>query len=353
MCSLTSYTLSTPCTLRQKYQASHTAILYNLNNPTNASQFFQILLTDSLEMPQLSFVTLDVFTRKRFAGNPLAVVRIPSGQDVSTEQMQAIAREFNLSETLFLHEGQSGEDGITEWRVRIFVTTAEIPFAGHPTIGASCYALGTLANNAKKGRLICNAGPIEVDYADGVAKASIPHNFHRHVQHEYTAEQIYGLHPSLKKAARPPKSIDVVSPVKGMNFVCIELSDLETLGLVDTSGPYPELPGDEGWAEGLWGSFLYVVTDESNDKVEVRTRMLQASLEDPATGSASCGLSALLATKMKLGRKVKFEITQGVEMGRQSDIGVSLTLKDSMDGLESVVLRGSSVKVMEGVVEYD
>ena len=305
-------------------------------------------------MPQLSFVTLDVFTTNRFAGNPLAIVRVPPGQDVSTEQMQIMAREFNLSETLFIHEGESGKDGVMEWRVRIFVTTAEIPFAGHPTIGASCYALGTLADNAKKGRLICNAGPIEVDYADGVAKASIPHNFHRHVEHRYTPDQVYALHPSLKKAAQAPKSIDVASPVKGMNFVCIELADLETLGLVDTSGPVMELPGDKEWAGGLWASFLYVVTDASNaDSVKVRARMIQGSLEDPATGSASCALSALLAMKLALGRSVKFEITQGVEMGRQSDIGVSLTLNESMDELESVVLSGCSVKVMEGMVEYN
>ena len=305
-------------------------------------------------MPQLQFVTLDVFTLKRFAGNQLAVVQIPSDQDVSTEQMQTIAREFNLSETLFIHEQQTGQDGGPEWRVRIFVTTAEIPFAGHPTIGASCYALGTLANNARKGRLICNAGPIEVDYADGVAKASIPHNFHHHTEHKYTPGQVYTLHPALKKAARFPRSIDVVSPVKGMNFVCIELPDLETLGLVDTSGPNPELPGDDGWAEGLWGSFLYVVTDSSEEGlVKVRTRMIQGPLEDPATGSASCGLSALLAMKMKLGRSIKFELTQAVEMGRQSDIGVVVTLTDSMKELESVVLSGSSVKVMEGSIEYN
>jgi predicted PhzF superfamily epimerase YddE/YHI9 len=76
-------------------------------------------------------------------------------------------------------------------------------------------------------------------------------------------------------------------------------------------------------------------------------------MEDPATGSASCGLSALLAMKLKLGKNTTFEITQAVEMGRQSDIGVVITLKDSMDAVESMELSGSSVKVMEGTVEYD
>lgn len=307
-------------------------------------------------MPQLSFVTLDVFTRTRYLGNPLAIVRIPPGQDVSTESMQTIAQEFNLSETLFIHEGQTGNDGTTEWRVRIFVTNAEIPFAGHPTIGASVYALGTLANNARKGRLICNAGPIEVDYADGVAKASIPHNYHHHLEHKVSEDEVYALHPALKKAAHPPKAMDLVSPVKGMNFVCIELPDLETLGLIDFSGPVPSLPLDKDWDVGLIGSFLYVITDPGSpgaETVKVRARMLIGSLEDPATGSASCGLSALLAMKLKLGRTTKFEITQAVEMGRKSDIGVLLTLKEGLEEVEKCELSGSAVKVMEGVVEYD
>lgn len=88
-------------------------------------------------MPQFPFVTLDVFTQARYAGNPLALVRLPQNHGVSDERMQGIAREFNLSETIFLHEGRVGEDGVPEWRVRIFLTTSEIPFAGEA--GALCY----------------------------------------------------------------------------------------------------------------------------------------------------------------------------------------------------------------------
>lgn len=87
-------------------------------------------------MPRLHFVTLDVFTSTRYLGNPLAVVRIPKDQQqhVSSEQMQRVAREFNLSETIFLvengDEGGSGGGGVPEWRVRIFLTHDEITFAG-------------------------------------------------------------------------------------------------------------------------------------------------------------------------------------------------------------------------------
>ena len=81
-------------------------------------------------MPQLPFVTLDVFTQERYRGNPLGVVQVPAGKAITDEQMQIVAREFNLSETIFVRQRQDGSDGISEWRVRIFLKDAEVPFAG-------------------------------------------------------------------------------------------------------------------------------------------------------------------------------------------------------------------------------
>ncbi|KAK3680575.1 hypothetical protein LTR37_021152 [Vermiconidia calcicola] len=310
-------------------------------------------------MPQLEFVTVDVFTKTRFTGNPLAIVKVPADRDVSTEQCLEITREFSLSETLFLHEQQTGNDGVPEWRVRIFIAApAEIPFAGHPTIGAACYALSTLAKGAQKGRLICNAGPIGIQYTDGVARAAIPHNYHRHSEHAFKPEEVYGSHEVMIRACGKAKAIDIVSPVKGMNFIAIELPDLEALALENNAlGPQPKPRLDEEWDEGFSGSLLYVITNAStcNDDgvVKLRTRMIEGAFEDPATGSASCGVCALLAMKLKLGRTTKFELTQGVEMGRKSDIGVLLTLNESMDAVERIELSGSAVKVMEGRLEYE
>jgi PhzF family phenazine biosynthesis protein len=78
----------------------------------------------------LSFVTVDVFTNDRYKGNPLAIVHVREEDEPSTEAMQLIAREFNLSETVFLYAGRQGADGVQEWRMRIFITEAELPFAG-------------------------------------------------------------------------------------------------------------------------------------------------------------------------------------------------------------------------------
>ncbi|KAK5132537.1 hypothetical protein LTR08_008854 [Meristemomyces frigidus] len=301
-------------------------------------------------MPSLSFVTVDVFTTERFAGNPLAVVNVPKGHVLTTEQMQRMAKEFNLSETVILHEGVTGDDGVPEWSVRIFLTDAEVPFAGHPTIGTACYALGTLAKNAGKGRLLCKAGPIDVDYEDGRAKASIPHNVHLHRDAQFNTAQLYGLQPALGDAGAP-KAIDIVSPVNGMSFICAELPSLEALAAIEMSAkPKPQL--DEGWDTGFVGSYFYVVLKHESGGMELRTRMIEGSFEDPATGSAACALSAFLAMKQRA-RTMSFTITQGVEMGRKSDIGVHVTLKESLDAVEKVELIGSAVKVMEGSIEYE
>ncbi|KAF1968133.1 Diaminopimelate epimerase-like protein [Bimuria novae-zelandiae CBS 107.79] len=81
----------------------------------------------------LEYAIIDVFTDKRYAGNPLAVVRVPASCKLTQDQKQNIAKEFNLSETTFLHEPK--EDETNSWSVDIFMVNAELPFAGHPTIG--------------------------------------------------------------------------------------------------------------------------------------------------------------------------------------------------------------------------
>jgi PhzF family phenazine biosynthesis protein len=136
---------------------------------------------------KLDFVTVDVFTDKPYEGNPLAIVRIPHGVSVTQDQKQRIAREFNLSETTFLHENASDADG-DKWTVDIFMTSKELPFAGHPTVGTACYVLSRTAEERgiKDGVISAGfqlkAGPVGLRYdvARRTAKAAIPHNVHVH-----------------------------------------------------------------------------------------------------------------------------------------------------------------------------
>jgi PhzF family phenazine biosynthesis protein len=134
---------------------------------------------------QLDFVTVDVFTSKPYEGNPLAIIRIPSGTTVTQEQKQTIAREFNLSETTFLHENVDGAQDDT-WTVDIFMTSQELPFAGHPTVGTACYVLGRTAeergirDGVMEASFRLKAGPVGLRYdvAKRTAKASIPHDLY-------------------------------------------------------------------------------------------------------------------------------------------------------------------------------
>jgi PhzF family phenazine biosynthesis protein len=232
---------------------------------------------------------------------------------------------------------------------------AELPFAGHPTIGTLCYALGSLAApGTTKGRLQIPAGTVEAEFAANVARAAIPHNVHLHRESPFSVADIEALQPSLR--GKRLLGIDTVSPVLGMNFVCVELEDLEALAVVECTGRRAAVKLDAEWDVGFVGALFYVrIGEEDVDggkRVKLRTRMIEGNLEDPATGSASCALSAFLSLKGRE-RRVEYELTQGVEMGRQSDIGISVTLNDALDGVERLEMSGSSVKVMEGKVEYE
>lgn len=147
---------------------------------------YQSVISDTLTMTspsQLDFVTVGVFTSQPYGGNPLAIVRIPPGRTLNQEQKQTIAREFNLSETTFLHEHADGaaED---QWTVDIFMTSRELPFAGHPTVGTACYVLGRTArergvsSGVMEASFNLKAGRVGLRYDCGkkTAKASIPHD---------------------------------------------------------------------------------------------------------------------------------------------------------------------------------
>lgn len=224
---------------------------------------------------------------------------------------------------------------------------------GHPTIGAAVHALSTLSPSPR-GRLIANAGPIDLNFAANIAQASIPHNLHIHTRYPFTPEQVRALQPALRDIVRDQSQITVASPVKGMSFVMVELPDLEALGKVTTSAkPSPELDDYDDWNTGFSGSYFYVVTGTTNPSTtHLRTRMIEGLMEDAATGSAACALTSVLALRQASTATHSFQVTQGVEMGRKSDIGVTVTLAADRESVEKVELSGSAVKVMEGVVEF-
>jgi trans-2,3-dihydro-3-hydroxyanthranilate isomerase len=304
-------------------------------------------------MDQYDYVTLDVFTRTRFRGNPLAVIADARGLDGAA--MQAIAREFNYSEITFVLPPRKAENSA---EVRIFTPTMELPFAGHPNVGTA-FALaraGTVFGKAVGDRLRFEekAGIVEVtvrrDAEGRVTGAAIvapqPLTIGERFAPDLLAPMI-GLSPSdIATGRHAPLFLSVALP-----FLVAELPDLETLARAKPEAPlFAEAEAGLSPIDGRLSVFVYVRPDDT--PLDLRARMfapLDNIPEDPATGSASAALAAFIATGETGGvDTVKLTITQGVEMGRESVIRLSVPLVGGRPA--SVEVAGDCVEVMRGVL---
>lgn len=322
----------------------------------------------------LNFVTVDVFTKDRYKGNPLAIVYIPRLWSVDQARKQAVAREFNLSETVFLHDG---EDESLDRKIDIFLPNIEIPFAGHPTIGTIFCICADKTSRSSSGEnltIYTKAGPIAAsfDHEKRLATASIPHKFHIHrssVHWKSIAEVQLALmesrkldgHQSLeawtRRANGSETTFPIVSIVDGMSFVLVDFPQVDDY-LVKVRVGYPSIDPeatrlDEGWSSSVLAPYYYVILPAQEDKtIRVRTRMIMPNVgEDPATGSAAAALSSYLALQRgQSSYTYTYEIEQGVEMGRRSEIGVKVTLDESGKLVKEVLLSGTATPVMKGTL---
>ena len=291
-------------------------------------------------MRRYSFVTVDVFTDSRFGGNPLAVFTDADG--LSDAEMQALAREFNLSETTFV---LPPDDPANTAKVRIFTPAAEMPFAGHPNVGTG-WVLADQGRDRDNVLLFEEkAGLVRVEVTRGpdgrpggaVIAAPQPLSLGIEVPVEVVAA-CAGLAPDdvLTAAHRP-----VVASL-GVGFVVAEVAP-EALGRAayDLAAFRRSAAGDPALRNRL-ELLLY-----ARDGAGLRTRMfapLAGVPEDPATGSAAVALGALL---LSLGAEEEgaWEIVQGVELGRPSLLQV--TARRGPDGIRATV-GGGCVQVLRG-----
>ena len=300
---------------------------------------------------QLTFHTLDVFTNHRFGGNPLAVVL---GADaLSTEQMQTITREFNLSETIFV---MKPEDPANTAKVRIFFPGGEMSFAGHPTVG--CAVL--LAEMKYKAGCSFET-EIRLEEGAGLVPVKVSR---------------IGDHPRAQFTA-PVVPFAVVLPLPSVALVAKALSlEPEDIGFeshnirVHQGGPrFFHVPvktraalarcvvAEPHWSEmitalGVDNAHVYTRGGD-NPKTNFRARMFAPTggiPEDPATGSATALLAAQLlkAEALKDGRHT-WQLEQGYEMGRPSDLFLETDV--SAGKLTAVRVAGQAVKVMQGMLE--
>ena len=295
-------------------------------------------------MASFPYETVDVFTDRPFGGNQLAVFTDARG--LSDAQMQSLAAEMNYSETTFV---LPPDDPANDARVRIFHRTAEMPFAGHPNVGTAC----VLARHGRDRNGVLRfeqmAGLVEIaverDAAGAVTGAVI------------AAPQALSLGIELPvegiAACAGVSASDIVTsghtPVQaslGVKFVLAQVAPAALAGATPDIAAFRKLEGQNPELQGRLSLFLY-----ARDGNAIRARMfapLAGTWEDPATGSASATLGALLLS-LDGGDEAAYSITQGVEMGRPSRLFASADKRDG--AVVAVRVGGHAVTVMQGRLE--
>lgn len=293
-------------------------------------------------MASYDYLTLDVFTTRRFGGNPLAV--FPDARGLDTATMQALAAEINYSETTFV---LPPDDPANTARVRIFNRIAEMPFAGHPNVGTG-FALAHLGKVSEPVlRFEELAGLVEVRLAGAPGAptgAEIDAPQPLQLLGELPAAEIaacLSLDPAqLVLDAHPP-----VRATVGVDFVFVEVAADALAAAAPDVTAFRRVETMRDDLAGRISIFLYA-RDGASD---VRARMfapISGTWEDPATGSANATLAAL---RLSLGDSdtLAYHSVQGVEMGRESRLSVRAWRTDA--GIRASV-GGGCVPVFRGSV---
>ncbi|MBL6613571.1 MAG: PhzF family phenazine biosynthesis protein [Reyranella sp.] len=294
-------------------------------------------------MPTFSFVTVDVFTNSRFGGNPLAV--FPDASGLTDEQMQSLAAEFNLSETTFV---LPPSDPANTARVRIFNRTAEMPFAGHPNVGTGWVLAGM--GRARDGLLRFEeiAGLVEVR-ADrpGSVTIAAPQPL------SLGAEMPVALVAGCVGISESEVLVDAHRPVAasvGNSFVIAQVTpDALTRAAPDVARFRAAVQAFPSLGPRRLPLYLYAHDGRSGGVTRLRARMfspLSGTIEDAATGSAATPLAALLLS-LSEDNEARYDITQGVEMGRPSLL--ACTAHRAADGIRASV-GGGCVPVLKGEI---
>ncbi|MGH9461213.1 MAG: PhzF family phenazine biosynthesis protein [Vicinamibacteria bacterium] len=302
---------------------------------------------------QVRFIQADVFTDRPFAGNPLAIV--PDGSGLTTDEMQAIAREMNLSETTFVLPAAGPA---AAFRLRIFTPTSELPVAGHPVVGA-CFILaqrGRVKLNEGTNRIFqeCGAGVLPVDihvHEGNVARVYMTQarpQFLKSTTNRALLAAAVGLDedrllpdglPAQVVSTGIPQLLVPVQGLKDLEEIEVDQAALRTV------------------FETLETQFFMIFTRQTvQPNSTVHARMFAPTLgvpEDPASGSAAGALGAYLVRHgvMEAHATTHLIVEQGYEMGRPSTIYVEVD-KALDGGPGEIRVGGQAVEVAEGILKF-
>ena len=298
---------------------------------------------------QIPFVTVDVFTDRKFGGNPLAV--IPDGRGLTGAQMQAIAGEFNLAETTFVLPPR--EQAHTA-EVRIFTPRAELPFAGHPNIGTA-YVLAQESERA--GRAVSD--PMIFEEKAGLVRISLLKEGASVIGARLAPPQalVRGEDVAVEIAAAAcsldPGDVETANhpPCIASCGIPFMFAELKTRAALAAARPRVEIFTKHLPANRVTGVLPYV--KEQSGGFDMQVRMfgpLVGIPEDAASGSANVALAGLVASLRKEpDLRLALRIAQGVDMGRPSLLEASA--EKSGGKIVGLSIGGRCVPMMRGMLE--
>ena len=306
--------------------------------------------------PTYEFVQLDVFTQTPLTGNPLAIFTDARGLDDG--EMQALAREMNLSETTFILPRDPATEAKEGKKVRIFTVTEELPFAGHPTLGTALhlYASRAASVSEKAGEITLDlkAGKIPVRFTANSQNAGRDRVDGQVFGEMRQRDPEFGVTFSREEVARVlaiapdeiPWPTQIVST--GLPFAIVGIRNQETLANLN----FPHAQAAQ-FLKNSEAKFFYFLCPQRREKerLEARARMFFYGGEDPATGSAAGCAASWLVQHGISNSDEQVLIRQGVEICRPSDIHVRAT----RDGqrITNVRVGGYAVEVLRGTVRLD
>lgn len=299
------------------------------------------------------FYTLDVFTDRIFGGNPLAVCT--EAQGLSPAQMQQIAAEINYSETVFVLPATTPE---ANFRLRIFTPTTELDFAGHPTVGAA-YLLGLLQGPPARPSTLTwqleepvGLVPVSLDYGpDGLSTttltvAQLPQTNPCSLAITELATLLSLEVHQLQTGKNGPQAYSC-----GLPFLFLPLVNRDALAKIKFNQARGLYLLKE---QGTPGLYCFAPADPAiplGQNSLIYGRMFAPGLgiaEDPATGSGVAALGGYLGDRLEKPGSYRWQIDQGIEMGRPSQL--QLGLQKGPQGIERVTVGGKSVLVSEGIL---
>jgi trans-2,3-dihydro-3-hydroxyanthranilate isomerase len=283
-------------------------------------------------------VQIDVFTDRVLAGNALAVCL--DGRGLTTEQMQDIARETNLSETTFVLPGDEASERQNAVRVRIFTVQEELPFAGHPTLGTAFVLRGSSA--APEIRLQLNVGTVPVRFEDSPGQPA----FGEMTQLDPKFEVQHDREAVATALGLPIADLDPNLPIETVSTgVPFTVTPIRALKVLQNLRIDPARTSEYLAQSG--GKFFYFVCRETaNPGTRLHARMLFYGGEDPATGSAAGCATAWMVAHGVAQPDERVLIEQGVEMKRPSRIFVRASKSDNR--VVNVRVGGNAVEVLRG-----